>query len=332
MIPFSRRAALVALVSGPAASRWARAQATGVPELQGHRGTRGLAPENTLAAFRRALALGVDVLELDTGITADGQVVVMHDPRLNPNLTRDGAGQWLAGPGPLLRELTLAQLQAYDVGRLKPGTRYAQTYPEQQGADGVRVPTLAAVFDLVRSSRADRVRFNIETKLSPLEPDATLAPEPFAQAVLGVIQAHGMAKRCTLQSFDWRTLRVAQRLAPDLPTVALTARQSWLDNVADTRWTAGLALADHGGSLPALVRAAGARVWSPFFGDLTPALRDEARRLGLPVVVWTVNAPADIERMLDWQVDGLITDYPDRARAAMQRRGWALPAAVEPQS
>ena len=167
------------------------AAASAAPEfdLQGHRGTRGNAPENTIAAFERALAIGVTTLEMDAAITADGVVVVSHDPALNPAITKDASGQWLKGRGPLIRSRTHAQLQAYDVGRLDPDSAYAKQYPTQQPRDGERLPTLAAVFARVKALGADHVRFDIETKISPVAPEETLAPEPFVRALLAVIRA-----------------------------------------------------------------------------------------------------------------------------------------------
>jgi len=300
-------------------------------DLQGHRGARGLAPENTLAAFDRALAVGVTTLELDVGVTRDGVVVIAHDPRLNPNLTRDASGAWLDVQGPAINALTLAELEHYDVGRLKPGSRYAELYPEQTPSDGARIPTLAALFERVRANGAGDVRFNIETKLTPNEPALTPEPEDFARALLDVIRAHGMQRRTSIQSFDWRTLKAVQRLAPKVPTVCLTARQSFLDNLADARWTAGLSLAEHG-SVPKLVRAAGCATWSPYHGDLTAEALGEARALGLTTVVWTVNEPARIEAMLDLGVDGLISDRPDRVRDAMAARGLRLPSPFVPRA
>ena len=296
-------------------------------DLQGHRGTRGNAPENTLAAFDRALAIGVDTLELDVGLTADGVVVVAHDIALNPAITRDASGEWLpAGQGPLIRSLTLAQLQTYDVGRIRPDTPYAKTFATQQPHDGERVPTLAAVFDLVKK-RGASVRFNIETKVDPGRPGDTASPAAFVQALLKVVQDAGMASRVSIQSFDWRTLRLVQKAAPAIPTVCLTLQSANNDTVRDGRWTAGLRMADHDG-VPRLVKAAGCAVWSPNAGALTQEQLKEAQSLGLKVIPWTVNAPADMDRLLGWNVDGLITDYPDRLREVMQRRGMALPAAI----
>lgn len=294
-------------------------------DLQGHRGARGLAPENTLPGFRRALEVGVSTLELDLGMSRDGVLVVAHDPRLNPAFTRDATGAWITEPGAALTGLTLDQIRSHDVGRLRPGTRYAAQWPAQRAVDGTRIPTLDELFEQVRAWGADRVRFNVETKLTPLAPELAPPPEVFARAVVEVVRRHGMAARTTVQSFDWRTLGEVQRLAPEIETAALTVRQTWLDNLGDGRWNAGLRLADHGGSVPRLVKASGARVWSPFHGELDEAAVREARALGLRVIPWTVNDAAAIERMLDLGVDGLISDHPERVREALARRGLPLP-------
>ena len=301
-------------------------------DLQGHRGARGLAPENTLPAFAAALSLGVSTLELDAGITRDSIVVIAHDQRLNPDITRDKDGKWLTQRGPAIHALTYAELQQYDVGRIMPGTNYAKGFPEQKAVDGTRIPRLVDLFALVKKAGNDQVRFNIETKLSPLTPAETPDPEAFAKALLEAIQREGMAARVTIQSFDWRTLQVVQRIAPEIPTAYLTAQQSFLDNIGATRsggspWTGGIQYADHG-SVPKMVKAAGGRVWSPFHGDATEFNVKEAQGLGLKVLVWTVNTPAQIKKMLDLGVDGLISDRPDLVRKALAERGMALPAAT----
>ena len=308
------------------------ATGAGAFDLQGHRGARGLAPENTLPAFERALALGVTTLELDIGVTADNVVVIAHDPYLNPTITRDASGQWLQGSaqgkGPTLRSLTLVQVQTYDVGRIQPESAYAKTFGTQQPVDGTRVPTLAALFARVQALDAAHIRFNIETKINPGQPDETVGPEAMVQALLAVVREAGMVQRVTIQSFDWRTLQLVQKLEPRIPTVYLTIQTANTDNLKDGSWTAGFRLADHG-SVPRLVKAAGGAVWSPNGGALTEPLVKEAQALGLKVIPWTVNAPAELDKFIGWGVDGLISDYPDRLREAVQRRGLPLPAPVK---
>jgi glycerophosphoryl diester phosphodiesterase len=297
-------------------------------DLQGHRGTRGNAPENTLAAFEKALAIGVTTLEMDAAITADGVVVVSHDPALTPAITRDASGQWLNGSrGPLIRSLTLAQLQTYDVGRIDPASDYARQFPTQQPKDGERLPTLASVFARVKALGADHVRFDIETKITPTAPEETLAPEPFVRALLAVIREAGMTRRVMIQSFDFRTLKLVQQLEPGMDTVYLTIRTRTADNLADVAWTGGLQLRDFA-SPGHLVKAAGGSIWAPNQGSLTREDLKAAQQLGLKVIPWTVNDPAVAERLLEWGVDGIISDYPDRMRPLMEKRGLALPPPV----
>ena len=301
-------------------------------DLEGHRGARGLAPENTLPAFARALSIGVTTLELDVGITEDGVVVVHHDRRLNPDLARGTDGRWLRGPTRTIRELTFHELQRYDVGRIRPGSDYSKRFPDQRKRDGVRIPKLADVFELARHARNDEVRFNIETKISPETPDETVGPEEFARSLIGVVRASGMASRTTIQSFDWRTLAIVQRDAPEIATSYLSSQGVSLDNIGaghreGSPWTAGVQFRDHG-SVPKMVKAAGGAIWSPSQAELTEALVKEAQRLGLKVLPWTVNDPADMQRLIDWGVDGMITDRPDRLRDMMAARGLALPRAT----
>jgi glycerophosphoryl diester phosphodiesterase len=301
-------------------------------DVQGHRGARALAPENTLSGFALALGIGVTTLELDIAITRDDVLVVSHDPLLNPDITRGPDGHFLRTPGPVIRHLTLAEVQRYDVGRLKPGTDYAKRYPQQRPDDGARIPRLSDVFALVHRSGNDSVRFAIETKVTPFNPDQTPDPESYALAVVAAVREAGMAQRSTILSFDWRTLAVVQRVAPEIGTVYLTAQQRWLDNIGADRpegsaWTNGIQYKDHG-SIPRMIKAAGGRIWSAYFGDLDSAKISEARALGIQVLAWTVNSPADIARVLDLGVDGIVSDRPDLVREEMKRRGLPLPMAT----
>ena len=291
-------------------------------EIQGHRGARGLLPENTIPAFERAIELGVDVLELDLGLTRDGVPVVHHDRALDPDRTRDASGGWLAPPGPFLNTLDLASLSGFDVGRAAPGSRIAERFPEQVPRDGARIPTLAQVLALGKRPGADGIRFNIEAKVTPLAPQETAGPEEFARAVVGVLRSQRMIDRANLQSFDWRVLHAARELAPGLCTVCLTAEQRWHDNILRGRpgpspWTAGLDIEAFHGSVPRMVEAAGCAVWSPYYRDVTQVGLTEAHGLGLRVVVWTVNEVEEMLALARLGVDGIITDYPDRAMDAL---------------
>jgi glycerophosphoryl diester phosphodiesterase len=274
-------------------------------EVIGHRGARGLFPENTIEGFRQCLELGVRSFELDVGMTADGVVVVTHDLALNPAITRDATGKWLNGTRPLIHHLTFEALQSYDVGRIRPATPYRVLYRAQRGNDGLRIPKLEEVLRL--SSEA---RFIIELKTDPRRPDRTVSPAAMAEAVVAIVDAAGAAERVILESFDWRGPRHLRRIRPDLKTAWLTRDETVLDA---TLWWDGINPADFGNSVAAAVAAQGGQIWAPAFGSVSRAAVAEAHDLGLRVFPWTVNRRAAMRRLIGWGVDGLITDRPDVA-------------------
>jgi glycerophosphoryl diester phosphodiesterase len=294
----------------------------GAFDVQGHRGARGLAPENTVPGWERALALGVDTIECDMAVTKDDVVVVHHDLQLNPDTTRGPDGRWIEAPSAPIHAMTYAELQRYDVGRLKPGSTYAQTYPDQQPVDGTRIPKLADLFERVKKAGNDSVQFDCETKVSPVEREKTLPPEAFARRVIAEIRAAGMARRMTIQSFDWSTLQIIQKEAPEMRTMYLTSPRT-LQPGPDGKpspWLAGFAPELHGGSVPKAVKAAGGRIWAPNQTYLTPALLAEAHALGLIVVPWTVNEPAMMVKLIEMGVDGIISDRPDLVQVELRKK------------
>ena len=299
-------------------------------ELQGHRGARGLWPENTLAAFGGALELGVSTLELDCGITRDGVVVVTHDPELNPDLTRGADGRFLAATGPRIFDLSFRELESYDVGRLKPGSSYAARFPEQEPVDGERIPRLSDALALVRARGEGRVRVAIEVKTFPEQPELTATPEAFAAALRKDVEATGTLGMVSIMAFDFRVLAAVQRHMPRAATVALTEEQNEGDTVRigapiPSPWLGGLDPARFGNSVVRLVKATGAPTWGPDYQDLNAQRITEAHALGLRVVPWTVNATADMERLLAFGVDGMTTDRPDVLRELLESKGLPVP-------
>lgn len=234
--------------------------------------------------------------------------------------------------GAALFSLNASELAQYDVGRLNPAHKYATQWAEQKASDGERIPTLQQLFDLARDARSpgsQPVRFNIETKITPTGDDTTPEPESFARAVVDAVRAAKMSERVTVQSFDWRTLREVKKLVPELSTACLTIKSANMNTVLPdasgaSPWHAGLKAADYGGSLPRMAQAAGCTTWAPFWRNVTVENIAEAHALKLKIVPWTVNDPIEIERLAVLGVDGIITDYPDRAQRALAARNVAI--------
>ena len=284
-------------------------------DLIGHRGARSLFPENTIPGFQAALAVGITHFEIDVAMTCDGVPVLSHDPCLAPDLTRDASGAWLEAAGPAIWDLSLADLAAFDVGRLRPHSRTRRRFSRQAAADGATIPSLEKVLRLDGSAH-----WTIEIKTFPGRPNLTARPEAIAEAVAVAADRTGAAGRIIVQSFDWRGPRHLRRLRPELA-------YAWLTTRSTRAWRGGQA------RLPDTVLAQGGGTWSPHHSELNRRLLARAKAAGLRVVPWTVNKPADIARLAGWGVDGIITDDPLVARAALEapeiEMAWAANAATE---
>lgn len=321
--PTATPAAATATTAGPAAAAPSSAPAF---DVEGHRGTRGLRPENTLPAFETALDLGVTTLELDLHWSADDEIVIWHDDgipaakcRLDPASTVDAPDPDRAPPASLrIRQLTLAQLRSYRCDRNPDPGRFPDQKPDPTtlAGDDYGLHTLAELFDFVAAyadsphkseaqrANARRVFFNIETKRKPNDPAAIgdgfdgVQPGPFEQAIVALVSARGLTGRVIVQSFDFRSLWAVAQLAPTLRLAALTSRPLAPAAVVD-------------------LAARGASILSPRSTLVTPALIEQAHAAGLLVIPWTVDDPQAMRRLIEMGVDGLISDRPDWVLAAI---------------
>ena len=197
-------------------------------DLQAPSRRRAASPPRTRwAAFRQAAALGVTTLETDLAITKDDVVVLSHEPRLNPDLVRGPDGNWIDGVGPTIRSLTLAELKRYDIGRLNPASSYSRMFPKQIAIDGERFPALTEVYAAIPAP----MRFNIEIKTDPTRPNDTVDPGYFTRLVVDAVKDSKAVDRTMIQSFDWRTLIEARKLAPEIPTACLTIETQNSDTI-----------------------------------------------------------------------------------------------------
>jgi glycerophosphoryl diester phosphodiesterase len=307
----------------------AQAAQAGGFDLEAHRGGRGLRPENTLASFGNALRLGVSTLELDTGVTKDGIVVVSHERRIS----KLECGGVPSNPyiGKLIHELTYAQIRTLDCGSRHPDDPATDPYVgTQEAVPGTRMPKLSEVFALANRYGAKDVQFNIETKIDPTVPGDTVDPDTFARKVIAQIRKAHVGRRSLLQSFDWRTLKIARRVAPSLRRVALVQPSNVQPG---SKWTAGYKItsknAIEDGSIALVVaRQLKADVLSPVSTSTTQRTVKSSHNVGLPIIPWTVDDKAEMAKLIDWGVDGLISDYPDRLREVLAAKGVELPDAL----
>ena len=174
-------------------------------QVYAHRGARSFAPENTIPGYTTGLAIGTHWVDMDIVMTRDGEILVSHDIRLNPDIVRDASGAFITDRK-LVKNLTLAEVQLYDVGRMDPASPYSKFFPAQLGMDGVHMPTLREVIRYVNARTAGRVGFQIEFKTDPVNPDWTYTPAQFAAALYRVISEEGIVGTSEIQSFDWRCL------------------------------------------------------------------------------------------------------------------------------
>lgn len=266
-------------------------------DLQGHRGARGLLPENTIPGFLRAVEVGVNTVEMDVVITGDGQVVVSHEPWFNHTISTKPDGRPVTEEEERslnIYEMTFEETQQYDVGK-----RGNAGFPGQQEME-ITKPLLSeaiiAVETFVEENKLQPVRYNIETKIQPdwygvYSP----LPEEFARLLYNQLEAMGVLDRVIIQSFDPSTLIAMRELDPDLKLAMLVYEE--FQSVE--RMTEVL------GFIP--------DIWSPSYDLVTPLLVDKTDRLGMELIPWTINDRDEMVRLLEMGVDGIITDYPNRA-------------------
>jgi len=261
-----------------------------------HRGGAALKPENTLSAFRHALALGCDGAELDVQLTRDGKLAVFHDFRPHPDFCRDAQGRFATSDAPLLRDMTAEELRALDVGHMRDSSHYAQTHPDRAPEHGARIPMLEEIIALVRPH--PRFRLFIEIKASLEEPPLSAPGEDIAEATVALLRKKNFLPRATLVGFDWKALAKAKTLAPGLSCWFSTGEQIQIP----PRTLAAVILANDG------------QGWFPHHGSLDAAGIETMHAAGLQVGAWTVNEPERMQMLAALGVDAICTDYPDRLR------------------
>jgi glycerophosphoryl diester phosphodiesterase len=259
-------------------------------DIQGHRGCRGLFPENSLPAFEKAIDLGVTTLELDLAITKDHKVVVSHEPYMNSVICFDPDGNTIDAS--MERKYNLYQMTHEEIKQFDCGSKVHSNYPNQKKLKTYK-PLLAEVFKLVKSKNSD-VRFNIEIKSQP-EYYGIYTPQPkaYVKLVLEEIKKHDMLSRANLQSFDLEILEEIDKQDPNMKVALLVDGNETIEDKLKAL-----------SFIPEII--------SPYFKLLTSEKVKDYKALGFEVIPWTINKVTDMKQLIAWNVDGIITDYPDR--------------------
>lgn len=285
--------------------------------LIGHRGARGLMPENTIEGFEFTLDLGVTAIEFDVLLSKHNVPVITHDYQLSSSLTRDYNGKWIGENNPRISDLTVAQLKQFDVGGLDSRSIYGENYPEQEFLSEIRIPKLSELLDLACLPKGQNLYLLMEIKS-----DGSLNVTKIVSQILDEIRERKLSDRTVLHSFDWELLKECHRLAPEIPRSFLSQLPENNDVSSDPSSSDRTPdFSSFKTSIPKAIANQEGQMWCPYFKDVTSELVQEAHSLDLLVCTWTVNEIEDMENMIDAGVDGIITDYPNRAQKVFKTRG-----------
>lgn len=270
-------------------------------DIQGHRGCRGLMPENSIPAFLKALDLGVTTLEMDAVVSKDGKVVVSHEPFMSHIICEGPDGEKITEENE--KEYNIYAMIYDEISQCDCGILKHPDYPEQQKMRVIK-PLLSEVIEEVEAYISEKsltpVRYNIETKSSP-EGDNEFHPAPnaFVDLLMGVIEEGNIDSRTTIQSFDVRTLQYAHQEYPEMELALLVGNnKSPQENLEILGFTP--------------------EIYSPYFKLVNGRTVQFARNNNMKIVPWTVNNPKDIRKMIALEVDGIISDYPNRVIESLQ--------------
>ena len=291
--------------------------------LVGHRGARGLLPENSMIGFDFSLSIGINLLEFDVFLSRDNVPVITHNYRLQTSATRGPNGRFISGQGPRVSSLLVEEIESYDIGRLDGNTSYGQRFPDQAQLDGIKIPRLVDLLQLLSQPRYESVCMMLELKSDPNLMDNQVSRQQFVSIVDKTLRSAGMTQRALLHSFDWGLLAECQKQIPDMPLSFLTQlKENGLSVGEDSSANLSPGLNKPGVSIPDEVSKAGGSVWCPHFSEINRNDLARARDLGLCVGVWTVNEPQDIKAMISLGVDSIVTDYPGRAQKILLDLGY----------
>ncbi len=292
-------------------------------KIYGHRGARGDLPENTLESFKYLFDNNINAYETDILITKDLTPVITHDFRLDPSFTKDEEGNWIKDENIRIFDLTYDEILKFDVGSLNKLTRYGRRFVNQRNLENQKIPKLSELLELSLKNLSQNLLINLEIKSTPDEKNLTPDPQDLVQIVLNEINNSNLKDKIIISSFDWRVLREVKKQSPEIPRAYLTFQQEkgmkikktiyskspWIDHIPLTIVY----------DLPKIIKELGGSAWHPYYKDINKKAVEDAHDNNLPVNVWTVNDEDDMLKMVEYGVDGIMTDYPLRLKEVCEK-------------
>lgn len=293
-------------------------------KIYGHRGARGDLPENTLESFKYLFDNAINAYETDILISKDLIPVITHDFRLDPSLTKDEAGNWIKDENIKIFDLTYDEISKFDIGSLNKLSRYGRRFINQRSLENQKIPKLSELLELSSKNLLQDLLINLEIKSTPDEKNLTPDPQDLVQIVLNEINNSNLKDKIIISSFDWRILREVKKQSPEIPRAYLTFQQEkgmkikktiyskspWIDHIPLTIVY----------DLPKIIKELGGSAWHPYYKDINKKAVKDAHDNNLPVNVWTVNDEDDMLKMIEYGVDGIMTDYPLRLKNLCEKR------------
>jgi glycerophosphoryl diester phosphodiesterase len=286
--------------------------------IYGHRGARGEIIENSIEGFKHTFALGIKAIEFDVLISKDKTPTLFHDFHLSPSMIKDETGNWLNDSKLRIFEKSYDELSKYNIVSFNPESKYGKRFDQQKSVKNVKIPKLSDLFELVSKEENKDVFLNLEIKSTPVRTGLNPSLIETVSLILKDIDEYELEDRMIVSSFDWRILYELKKQNSKILRGFITLQQSLSTKgkniFEDSPWMGKKFPSEDLFLLPKIIKSLEGHVWSAFYKDVTKQNIDLAHELGLAVNVWTVNRERDILRMIEYGVDGIITDYPKRTQ------------------
>ncbi len=287
-------------------------------KIYGHRGARGDLPENTLESFKYLFKNNINAYETDILISKDLIPVITHDFRLDPSFTKDNEGNWITDENIIIFDLSYDELLKFDVGALNKLSRYGRRFVNQKTLENQKIPKLSELLELSSKNKSENLLINLEIKSTPDEENLTPTPEEMVKLVMQEVNKSNLQNKIIISSFDWRTLTEIKNHYPEISRAYLSFQQQTGIKIKNTiynrsPWMSFLPFFEKY-ELPKIIKSQGGKAWHPYYKDITKKLVEISHQEDLPVNVWTVNEEYDMLKMIEYSVDGIMTDYPLRLK------------------